>query len=57
MVLRLVLLIVTPAAVALFVIAGPLTATIFGYGEFRRATSRWRPTLMAYSAGPARLPA
>lgn len=32
--LRLTLLITLPAAVALAVLAGPLTATIFGYGEF-----------------------
>lgn len=50
--LRLVLLIVTPAAVALFVIAGPLTATIFGYGEFgARDIQMATYALMAYSWG------
>jgi putative peptidoglycan lipid II flippase len=50
--LRLVLLIVTPAAVALFVIAGPLTATIFGYGEFgARDIEMATYALMAYSWG------
>lgn len=50
--LRLVLLIVTPAAVALFVIAGSLTATIFGYGEFgARDIQMATYALMAYSWG------
>jgi putative peptidoglycan lipid II flippase len=50
--LRLVLIIVTPAAVALFVIAGPLTATIFGYGEFgTRDIQMATYALMAYSWG------
>ena len=50
--LRLVLIIVMPAAVALLVIAGPLTATIFGYGQFSARDvqmSTW--ALMAYSWG------
>jgi putative peptidoglycan lipid II flippase len=50
--LRLVLLIVTPAAVALLVIAGPLTATIFGYGQFTtRDVEMATYALMAYSWG------
>lgn len=50
--LRLVLLVVTPAAVALLVIAGPLTATIFGYGEFgARDIQMATYALMAYSWG------
>jgi putative peptidoglycan lipid II flippase len=50
--LRLVLLIVTPAAVALFVIAGPLTATIFGYGKFGAQDIQMATyALMAYSWG------
>lgn len=50
--LRLVLLIVTPAAVALLVIAGPLTATIFGYGQFTaRDVQMATYALMAYSWG------
>ncbi len=32
--LRLTLLLATPAAVGMLVFAGPMTATIFGYGEF-----------------------
>lgn len=50
--LRLVILMVTPAAVALLVIAGPLTATMFGYGRFTARDiemSTW--ALMAYSWG------
>ncbi len=50
--LRLVILMVTPAAVALLVIAGPLTATMFGYGRFTPRDiemSTW--ALMAYSWG------
>ncbi len=50
--LRLVLIVVTPAAVALFVIAGPLTATIFGYGEFGAHDIQMATyALMAYSWG------
>jgi putative peptidoglycan lipid II flippase len=50
--LRLVFLIATPAAVALFVLAGPLTATIFGYGQFdARDVEMTRLALMAYSWG------
>jgi putative peptidoglycan lipid II flippase len=50
--LRLVLLIVVPAAVGLLVLAGPLTATIFGYGEFSaRDVEMTRYALMAYSWG------
>jgi len=41
---RLVFLFVTPAAVGLLVLAGPLIATIYGYGKSVPATSRWRPT-------------
>lgn len=50
--LRLVLIVVTPAAVALFVIAGPLTATIFGYGKFGAHDIQMATyALMAYSWG------
>jgi putative peptidoglycan lipid II flippase len=50
--LRLVMLMVTPAAVALLVFAGPLTATIFGYGKFTpRDIEMATYALMAYSWG------
>ncbi len=50
--LRLVLIVVTPAAVALFVIAGPLTATMFGYGKFGAHDIQMATyALMAYSWG------
>lgn len=50
--LRLVVLVVTPAAVALLVLAGPLTATIFGYGQFTdRDVQMTQYGLMAYSWG------
>jgi putative peptidoglycan lipid II flippase len=50
--LRLVVLIVVPAAVGLFVLAGPITATIFGYGQFSdRDVQMTQYGLMAYSWG------
>ncbi len=50
--LRLVLLLVTPASVALLVIAGPITATIFGYGKFSdHDVQMTQYGLMAYSWG------
>ncbi|MCU0757908.1 MAG: murein biosynthesis integral membrane protein MurJ [Steroidobacteraceae bacterium] len=50
--LRLVMLLVTPAAVALLAFAGPITATIFGYGEFSdRDVRMTQYGLMAYSWG------
>lgn len=50
--LRLTLLITVPAAVALFVLAGPVMATIFGYGEFNpRDVQMSSYALMAYSMG------
>ncbi|MFO1428162.1 MAG: murein biosynthesis integral membrane protein MurJ [Steroidobacteraceae bacterium] len=50
--LRLVMLMVTPATVALLVFAGPLTATIFGYGKFAaRDIQMATYALMAYSWG------
>lgn len=50
--LRLVVLVVVPAAVGLLVLAGPMTATIFGYGEFTaRDVEMTRFGLMAYAAG------
>jgi putative peptidoglycan lipid II flippase len=50
--LRLVVLFATPAAVALLVLAGPLTATIYGYGEFdARDVQMAANALMAYSWG------
>ena len=50
--LRLVMLLVTPAAVALLVFAGPLMATIFGYGKFGlRDVQMATYALMAYSWG------
>jgi putative peptidoglycan lipid II flippase len=50
--LRLVMVLVTPATVALLVFAGPLTATIFGYGKFNaRDVEMATYALMAYSWG------
>jgi putative peptidoglycan lipid II flippase len=50
--LRAVMLLVTPASVALLVIAGPITATIFGYGKFGdRDVLMTQYGLMAYSWG------
>lgn len=50
--LRLVVLIVVPASVGLFVLAGPITATIFGYGAFTDNDVRMTQYgLMAYSWG------
>jgi putative peptidoglycan lipid II flippase len=50
--LRLTLVIVTPAAVALCVLAAPLTATIFGHGQFgARDVEMSSYALMAYSFG------
>lgn len=48
--LRMLLLIVTPASVALFVLSGPLTVSIFHYGEFSDHDARMTSwALMAYS--------
>jgi putative peptidoglycan lipid II flippase len=50
--LRAVMLLVTPASVALLAIAGPITATIFGYGRFSdRDVQMTQYGLMAYSWG------
>jgi putative peptidoglycan lipid II flippase len=50
--LRLVVLVVVPAAVGLFVLAGPITATVFGYGQFSdRDVQMTQYGLMAYSWG------
>jgi len=50
--LRLTVLLATPAAVALLTFAGPLTATIFGYGRFNDDDVRMASyALMAYSWG------
>ena len=50
--LRLVILLVSPAAVAMLVFAGPLTATTFGYGAFTAHDVRMASyALMAYSWG------
>ncbi len=50
--LRLVVLLVSPAAVAMLVFAGPMTATIFGYGKFvARDVEMASYALMAYSWG------
>jgi len=50
--LRLVLLLVSPAAVAMLVFAGPLTATTFGYGKFDAHDVQMATyALMAYSWG------
>ncbi len=50
--LKLVLVMVLPAAVALFVLAGPLMATIFGHGRYGAHDVRMSSyALMAYSLG------
>lgn len=50
--LRLVIVLVSPAAVAMLVFAGPLTATTFGYGRFDAHDVRMASyALMAYSWG------
>jgi putative peptidoglycan lipid II flippase len=50
--LRLALLIGVPAAVALFVLAGPLLTTLFHYGEFRALDVRMAAlSLQAYAFG------
>jgi putative peptidoglycan lipid II flippase len=50
--LRITLLLATPAAVGLLVFAGPLTATIFGHGEFNAHDVQMTTyALMTYSFG------
>jgi putative peptidoglycan lipid II flippase len=50
--LRLVIVLISPAAVAMLVFAGPLTATTFGYGKFNaRDVEMASYALMAYSWG------
>jgi putative peptidoglycan lipid II flippase len=50
--LRLVIVLASPAAVAMLAFAGPLTATIFGYGKFSaRDVQMASYALMAYSWG------
>ncbi len=50
--LRLTVLVVLPATVALVLLAGPLTVTIFHYGEFNEQDVRMSAlALMAYSLG------
>ena len=50
--LRLVILLVSPAAVAMLAFAGPLTATTFGYGAFNAHDVQMASyALMAYSWG------
>ena len=50
--LKLVVIMVLPAAVALFVLAGPLTATFFGHGRFNpHDVTMSSYALMAYSFG------
>jgi putative peptidoglycan lipid II flippase len=50
--LRLVILLVSPAAIAMLVFAGPLTATTFGYGKFDAHDVQMASyALMAYSWG------
>jgi putative peptidoglycan lipid II flippase len=50
--MRLVIVLVSPAAVALLVFAGPLTATTFGYGKFDTHDVHMASyALMAYSWG------
>lgn len=50
--LRLVIVVVIPAAVGLLVLAGPITATVFGYGAFSdRDVRMTQYGLMAYSWG------
>lgn len=49
---RVIVLLVTPAAVGLLVLAGPLIATIYGYGAFSDADIAMASyALMAYSLG------
>jgi putative peptidoglycan lipid II flippase len=50
--LRLVVVLASPAAVAMLAFSGPMTATIFGYGEFTaRDVQMASYALMAYSWG------
>ena len=50
--LRLVAVVAVPAAVGLFVLAGPILATLFNYGEFGAQDVRMASiSLMAYSVG------
>lgn len=50
--LRLTLLVTAPATVALFLLAGPIMATLFQYGEFTAHDTRMSAlALMAYSLG------
>jgi putative peptidoglycan lipid II flippase len=50
--LRLVIVLVSPAAIAMLVFAGPLTATTLGYGAFKAHDVRMSSyALMAYSWG------
>ena len=50
--LRLVLVLGLPAAFGLALLAGPLVATLFGYGEFSAADTRMTSlSLIAYAAG------
>jgi putative peptidoglycan lipid II flippase len=50
--LRLVVVVVLPATAALLVLAGPLTATLFHYGEFNATDVRMAAlALTAYAAG------
>ena len=50
--LRIVILMVVPAAIGLLVLAGPMAATIFGYGNFTdRDVQMTQYGLMAYSWG------
>ncbi|HSN72661.1 MAG TPA: murein biosynthesis integral membrane protein MurJ, partial [Steroidobacteraceae bacterium] len=50
--LRLVFLIVLPAAVAMFILSGPLIATVFAYGQFSDHDARMATfALTAYSFG------
>jgi putative peptidoglycan lipid II flippase len=50
--LRLVWLVATPAAVGLFLLAGPMLATLFQYGEFSEHDTRMAAwSLMAYAIG------
>jgi putative peptidoglycan lipid II flippase len=52
--LRIVILMVVPAAIGLLVLAGPMAATIFGYGNFSdRDVQMTQYGLMAYSWRPA----
>jgi len=50
--LKLVAVIAVPAAVGMFVLAGPMLATLFNYGEFGAADVRMASlSLMAYAVG------